>query len=222
MSSELIRLKEVMDRLRSPGGCPWDAEQTHESLLKYLLEESYEYVDAVDQNDRTAMREELGDVLLQVYFHCAIAQESEVEPFTIEDVAQSIADKLIHRHPHVFTDSDVTYDDILENWEKQKREEKGRTSATDGVPMAQPAMALAAKVIYRAEKYGYAIPVEHPVNLAGEMTEATVGAALLGIIDLAQQSGIDPENALRAATKMYISRIHEYEIESSENQGSKS
>ena len=92
MSSELIRLKEVMDKLRSPGGCPWDAEQTHQSLLKYLLEESYEFVDAVDENDRKAMRGELGDVLLQVFFHSRIAEESE-DPFTIEDVAKGIADK---------------------------------------------------------------------------------------------------------------------------------
>ena len=153
MTSELLRLKEVMHRLRSPGGCPWDAEQTHESLLKYLLEESYEYSEAVIENDRAAMREELGDVLLQVYFHAAIAAEDKDDPFTVEDVAAGIADKLIRRHPHVFTDSEVTFDDVLENWEKQKREEKGRTSATDGVPLAQPAMALAAKLIYRAEKY---------------------------------------------------------------------
>jgi len=91
-----------MDRLRSPGGCPWDADQTHQSLIKYLLEESYEFVDAVDENDREAMREELGDILLQVYFHSRIAQEHATDPFGIEDVAKGIADKLIRRHPHVF------------------------------------------------------------------------------------------------------------------------
>ena len=115
MASELIRLQEVMHRLRSAGGCPWDAEQTHQSLLKYLLEESYEFSEAVDELDRTAMREELGDVLLQVYFHAAIAAEDRNDPFTIEDVAGGIADKLIRRHPHVFTDSEVTFDDVLEN-----------------------------------------------------------------------------------------------------------
>jgi XTP/dITP diphosphohydrolase len=211
MTSELIRLHEVMHRLRSPGGCPWDAEQTHESLLKYLLEESYEFSEAVDEKDRTAMREELGDVLLQVYFHAAIAAEDPEDPFTIEDVAGGIADKLIRRHPHVFTDSKVTFDDVLENWEKQKQEEKGRTSAIEGVPLAQPAMALAAKMIYRADKYGYSLPVAHPVTLPSDTDEAKLGEILLGVIDQAQQLGIDPEIALRTATKSYISRIQEHE-----------
>ena len=214
MASELLRLQEVMHRLRSPGGCPWDAEQTHESLLKYLLEESYEFSEAVDELDRAAMREELGDVLLQVYFHAAIAAEDLNDPFTIDDVAAGIADKLIRRHPHVFTDSDVTFDDVLENWEKQKREEKGRTSATDGVPTAQPAMALAAKLLYRADKYGYSLPVAHPVTIEGDTDEAQLGALLLGIIDQAQKLGIDAEIALRSATKKYIEVIHEHEAAS--------
>lgn len=213
MTSELLRLKEVMHRLRSPGGCPWDAEQSHESLLKYLLEESYEFSEAVDEKDRLAMREELGDVLLQVYFHAAIAEEDSSDPFSIEDVAGGIADKLVRRHPHVFSDSEVTFDDVLENWEKQKREEKGRSSATDGVPMAQPAMALAGKVIYRADKYGYSLPVAHPVTIASESSEADLGALLLGIIDQAQKLGLDPEIALRNATKSFIAQIHEYENE---------
>jgi XTP/dITP diphosphohydrolase len=213
MTSELVRLQEVMHRLRSPGGCPWDAEQTHESLLKYLLEESYEFSEAVDEKDRVAMREELGDVLLQVYFHAAIAEEDSHDPFSIDDVARGIADKLIRRHPHVFTDSEVTFDDVLENWEKQKREEKGRTSATDGVPLAQPAMALAAKLIYRADKYGYSLPVAHPVTIEGDTDEAQLGLILLGILDQAQKLGIDAEIALRTATKGYISAIHEYEAE---------
>ena len=213
MTSELLRLKEVMHRLRSPGGCPWDAEQTHESLLKYLLEESYEYSEAVIEGDRVSMREELGDVLLQVYFHSAIAEEDPEDPFTVEDVAAGIADKLIRRHPHVFTDSEVTFDDVLENWEKQKREEKGRTSATDGVPMAQPAMALAAKVIYRADKYGYSLPVAHPVTISGDTDEVQLGEILLGILDQAQKMGIDAEVALRSAAKRYIDTIHAHEAE---------
>ena len=105
--SQLQRLVEVMDTLRSPGGCPWDAEQTHESLLKYLLEESYEFVDAVQSDNRVDMREELGDVLLQVYFHARMAQEHPTDPFSIEDVAQGIADKLIRRHPHVFAGVEI-------------------------------------------------------------------------------------------------------------------
>ncbi len=213
MTSELVRLQEVMHRLRSPGGCPWDATQTHETLLKYLLEESYEFSQAVDEKDREAMREELGDVLLQVYFHAAIAQEDSEDPFSIDDVARGIADKLIRRHPHVFTDSEVTFDDVLENWEMQKREEKGRTSATEGVPLAQPAMALAAKLIYRADKYGYSLPLAHPVTIPSDIDEAELGRLLLGIIDQAQKLGIDAEIALRQATKSYISSIHDYEAE---------
>jgi XTP/dITP diphosphohydrolase len=206
-----------MDRLRSPGGCEWDAEQTHESLLKYLLEESYELVEAVEENDRTAMQEELGDILLQVYFHSRMAEDDQAAPFDIEDVARGVADKLIHRHPHVFTDSDVTYDDVLENWEAQKAIEKGRTSATDGVPLGQPAMLLANKMIYRAEKSRYSIPVEHPVKLGANPTELDVGAAIFGIIDQAQAAGIDPEAALRATTKMYIARIKEFEAQKSQD-----
>ena len=211
MSSELLRLRQVMDQLRSPGGCQWDAEQTQETLLKYLLEESYEYIEAVEDNDRAAMQEELGDLLLQVYFHSRVAEDDKDAPFNIEDVAKGIADKLIHRHPHVFTDSDVTYDDVLENWEKQKREEKGRTSAVDGVPLGQPAMSLATKMIYRSEKSGYSVPIAHPVEIAPDISESELGEVLFGLIDQAQAAGLDPEVALRAATKKYIEAIKQYE-----------
>ncbi|MEI9908009.1 MAG: MazG family protein [Actinomycetota bacterium] len=123
--SHLLELVAVMDRLRSPGGCVWDAEQTHESLLKYLLEESYEYIEAVETSDREAMREELGDVLLQVYFHARMAEEHPTEPFSIEDVAKSVAEKLVRRHPHVFGDAVVSSsDEVLENWEALKSAEK--------------------------------------------------------------------------------------------------
>ena len=110
-----------MDRLRSPGGCPWDAEQSHDSLVKFLLEESYEFIEAVETNDREAMREELGDVLLQVYFHARMAEEHPTDPFSIEDVAQGVAEKLVRRHPHVFADvEDLSSDEVLENWEALK------------------------------------------------------------------------------------------------------
>ena len=123
--SQLQRLFEVMDYLRSPGGWPCDEEQTHESLLKYLLEESYEFVDAVKSDNRVDMREELGDVLLQVYFHARMAQEHPTDPFSIEDVARGIADKLIRRHPHVFEGVEVRDShEVLENWEEIKKKEK--------------------------------------------------------------------------------------------------
>jgi XTP/dITP diphosphohydrolase len=215
--SQLEKLREVMDRLRSPGGCPWDAEQTHESLLKYLLEESYEFIEAVETNDREAMREELGDVLLQVFFHARMAQDHPTDPFTVEDVAQVVAEKLVRRHPHVFGDVKVSgSEEVLENWEAQKALEKGRTSAIDGVPLAQPALPLAAKLMYRTEKFGYELPINQPVKISPS-TEAELGELLLGIIDQAIALGLDPEAALRGATKGYIAQISEYEAKKQGN-----
>jgi len=204
--SELQRLVEVMDRLRSPGGCAWDAEQTHESLIKYLLEESYEFIDAIETDDRAGMREELGDVLLQVYFHSRIAQDHPTDPFSIEDVARAIADKLISRHPHVFDNLAVSgTEEIIENWEAIKAREKGRTSAIDGIAMAQPALPLVAKILYRAEKY----KVDLDVNSysSDTATEKSVGEALASVIAWAHENGIDPESALRAQAREMIRQI---------------
>ena len=205
--SELLRLVEVMDRLRSPGGCPWDAEQTHQSLIKYLLEESYEFIDAIETDDRAGMREELGDVLLQVYFHSRIAQDHPTDPFTIDDVAGAIADKLISRHTHVFENLEVSgTDEIIENWEAIKAREKGRTSAVDGIAMSQPALPLVAKILYRAEKYNVALKVDaHESDSAA--TEKSVGDALASVIAWAYDNGIDPENALRAKAREMIREI---------------
>ena len=204
--SELQRLVEVMDRLRSPGGCAWDAEQTHESLIKYLLEESYEFIDAIETDDRAGMREELADVLLQVYFHSRIAQDHPTDPFSIEDVARAIADKLISRHPHVFDNLAVSgTEEIIENWEAIKAREKGRTSAIDGIAMAQPALPLVAKILYRAEKY----KVDLDVNSysSDTATEESVGEALASVIAWAHENGIDPESALRAQAREMIRQI---------------
>jgi XTP/dITP diphosphohydrolase len=215
--SELIRLVQVMDRLRSPGGCAWDAEQTHQSLIKYLLEESYEFIDAIESDDRVGMREELGDVLLQVYFHSRIAQDHPTNPFTIDDVAGAIADKLISRHPHVFDNLEVSgTDEIIENWEAIKAREKGRTSAIDGVAMSQPALPLMAKLIYRAEKFGSETGVNsitsvNDLNDDAIATEESVGQALASIIAWAHQHGIDPELALRAEARAVIARIQSNE-----------
>jgi XTP/dITP diphosphohydrolase len=204
--SQLQRLVEVMDRLRSPGGCPWDAEQTHESLIKYLLEESYEFIDAIETEDRAGMREELGDVLLQVYFHSRIAQDHPTDPFSIEDVAGAIADKLISRHPHVFEDLHVSgTDEIIENWESIKAREKGRTSAVDGIAMSQPALPLVAKLLYRAEKYNVELDVNH--FSSDKASEKAVGEALASVIAWAHENGIDPENALRAQAREMIRQI---------------
>lgn len=204
--SQLQRLVEVMDRLRSPGGCPWDAEQTHESLIKYLLEESYEFIDAIETDDRTGMREELGDVLLQVYFHSRIAQDHPTDPFSIEDVAGAIADKLISRHPHVFENLEVSgTDEIIENWEAIKAREKGRTSAIEGIAMSQPALPLVAKILYRAEKYNVDLHVDQ--FSTEKATDKSVGEALASVIAWAHENGIDPENALRAQAREMIRQI---------------
>jgi XTP/dITP diphosphohydrolase len=201
-----------MDKLRSPGGCPWDAEQTHQSLLKYLLEESYEFIESVENNDRQDMQEELGDLLLQVYFHSRMAEEDTNQPFNIEDVAKSVADKLIRRHPHVFAGTKVdNSQDVLENWEKQKALEKGRSSIIDGVPLAQPALPLAAKVVYRINKLNYSLPISQPIKLSDQTNQHQFGDILLGLIAQAVEKGLDPEAALRGATKSLIAQIQEQE-----------
>ena len=212
MSSELLRLREVMDTLRSPGGCPWDAEQDHESLLKYLLEESYEFIEAVENKDRTSMQEELGDLLLQVYFHSRMAEEDADNPFNVEDVAKTVTDKLIRRHPHVFGGTKVeSSSEVLENWEAQKAAEKGRTSIIDGVPLAQPALPLAAKVLYRMNKLNFELEVDKPTKISEQLNQDQFGDLLLGLIAQAVDLGIDPEAALRTATKSLISKIQEHE-----------
>ena len=216
MSSELLRLLEVMDQLRSPGGCPWDAEQTHQSLIKYFLEESYEFIDSVESEDRQAMKEELGDLLLQVYFHSRIAEEHPTEPFSIEDVAAGIADKLVRRHPHVFGDVKAeSSDEVLQNWELLKAAEKSRTSATDGVALSQPALPLITKLIYRAEKNG--IKLDLPVDLPTAHTnndvpaEIAIGDALVAAVVAAIKQGIEPEDLLRARAREISDEIKRIE-----------
>ena len=180
MTSPVDQLVQVMDQLRSPGGCPWDAEQTHESLARYLLEETYEALEAMDQGDLGSLREELGDLLLQVVFHARIAQESDPE-FSLAAIAQGVVDKLIRRHPHVFTDLVVTSNEQLEdNWTKIKETEKQRESVTDGVPIAMPALALATQLIYRSRKIdadaGDSAMKEALRKIIGEVSQEQVAA----------------------------------------------
>jgi len=199
-----------MDRLRSKDGCPWDAEQTHESLLKYQLEESYEYIEAVEKGDRADMREELGDLLLQIYFHSRIAQEHPEDPFDIDDVAKGVADKLISRHPHVFGEVKVNSSkEVHANWERIKNEEKGRTQFDEGVPLAQPALALAAKLILRAEKNGLKKPEATAPTSSALDKEVALGDALLALISWAIEAELDPESALRKAALRYRDSIKE-------------
>lgn len=214
MSSELNRLRQVMDTLRSENGCPWDGEQTHESLLKYLLEESYEFIEAVENKDKNGMQEELGDLLLQVFFHSRMAQEDQHEPFDIEDVAKSVTDKLIKRHPHVFAGQSVKdSQEVLENWEQQKVIEKGRISSLDGIPLAQPALSLATKVIYRSKKLNIALNLDNSMKIDTDINQEQFGELLLGLISQAVLKGLDPEAALRAATKSLMIQIQEQEKE---------
>jgi XTP/dITP diphosphohydrolase len=196
MTSPLERAVQVMDRLRSPGGCPWDAEQTHESLTRYLLEEAYEVLEAIETGDLALLREELGDLLLQVLFHARITQELPPgEAFGIEDVAGDLVDKLVGRHPHVFAGAEAgSAAELNETWERHKAAEKGRTSAVDGVPMNQPALALAAKLVTRARRAA----LDVPVPVVDEF-----GARLLVIVGEAVEAGIDPEAALRRTARAY-------------------
>ena len=206
--SELLRLAEVMNKLRSPGGCPWDAEQTHESLIKYLLEESYEFIDAVETNDRAGLQEELGDLLLQVYFHARIAQDDPQSPFTIEDVARGIADKLINRHPHVFSDVQVSgVAEVISNWEEIKAAEKGRTSAIDGVALSQPSLLLISKLLHRAEKYGVSLDLPTAqVNDAEMAVEQIVAIAAW-----ASANEIDLDALLRQRARALMAQIQSNE-----------
>jgi XTP/dITP diphosphohydrolase len=215
MTSPVERLVQVMDQLRSPGGCPWDAEQTHESLARYLLEETYEALEAMDQGDLGSLREELGDLLLQVVFHARIAQESE-PTFSLDAIAQGVVDKLVRRHPHVFTDLVVTSNEELEaNWAKIKEKEKQRESVTDGVPLAMPALQLATQLIYRARKSGVVAgdsEVKESVReVIGEVSQEQIAALLVATVELAREADIDAESVLRAEMMRYRTRVRESE-----------
>jgi len=196
MSSPLERAVEVMDQLRSPGGCPWDAAQTHRSLAQYLVEETYEVLEAIETDDLMLLREELGDLLLQVLFHARIAEElPSAEKFSIHDVAADLIDKLVRRHPHVFAGAEVSGAiAVNERWELQKAEEKGRDSAVDGVPIAQPALALSAKLVARASRAG--VDVE---SAPGD----DIGERLFAVVRDAVATGVDPEGALRLTARRY-------------------
>ena len=205
----LLDAVAVMDRLRSPGGCPWDAEQTHASLGQYLVEECYELLDAIGDGDPAALREELGDVLLQVLFHARIAADAGGgAAFDVDDVAAELVDKLVSRHPHVFARSErlATAAEQEARWEELKRAEKRRSSAVDGVALGQPAVALAAKLVSRALRAG--LP---PDLLPGVPPAASVaaepGAALFAIAALSKSAGHDPESDLRAVALAFAAAV---------------
>ncbi|GAA1349020.1 nucleoside triphosphate pyrophosphohydrolase [Streptomyces beijiangensis] len=199
--ARLLDLVQVMDKIRRE--CPWSSQQTHKGLAKYGIEEAYELVEAIEEGDRAELREELGDVLLQVVFHARIAQEATGEEgdesFSIDDVAATIVEKLIHRHPHVFGDATAeTPEDVKAHWLRTKAIEKQRDSVTEGVPLGQPALALAAKLTSRVRTADLDVPLP---------TGAGVGYQLLALAAAAEAEGTDPEAALRAAARAYRDAI---------------
>lgn len=203
----LLEAAAVMDRLRSPGGCPWDADQTHSSLGQYLLEETYELLDAIEDGDLAALREELGDVLLQVLFHSRIAAEHPEQAFDVDAVAAELVAKLVSRHPHVFAGAQrlATAAEQEAHWEQLKREEKRRDSSVDGVPLGQPALALAAKLVSRTRRAGL------PADLLGLNGTGHTGEALFAAAAAARLAGTDPEAELRAAAKRFALRVRRAE-----------
>jgi XTP/dITP diphosphohydrolase len=196
--ARLLDAVTVMDRLASPGGDPWKRQQTHRSLAKYMLEEAYEAVDAIDADDYAGLREELGDVLLQVVLHARLAEElPDGRAWTIDDVAGDLVAKLVRRNPHVFADSTAqTIDEITEQWEQVKAAEKAGRGPLDGIVRAQPALSLAAKIASRAERAGIPLdPTDGPAAAAAD--PADLGERLWSLVAEASAQGIDAETALR-------------------------
>lgn len=211
--ARLLDLVAVMDRLRSPGGCPWDARQTHASLVEYLIEEAYETVETIEESDRDGLREELGDLLLQVVFHARIAAEDADDPWTIDDVADGIVTKLVARHPHVFGEATAeTAEEVEANWHALKAKEKGRESVTDGIPAALPALVHAGKVLSRSAALGDRLPALPAVAAAaaamtGVEDEEHFGDLLVALVAEGRARGFDAETAVRVASRRRIGTI---------------
>ena len=213
--SRVIDLVAVMDRLRSPGGCPWDARQTHSTLVEYLIEEAYETVEAIETDDDAGLREELGDLLLQVVFHARIAQERAENPWSIDEVADGIIAKLIRRHPHVFADGTASSaEDVEANWHAIKAQEKGRSSVTEGIPAALPSLVHIGKVLSRSATLPLPpLPQESVAAAALESiaSEEDFGDLLVSLVALARERGIDAEAAGRGASRRLVERIRAVE-----------
>jgi len=227
--SNFERLVEVVRRLRAPDGCPWDREQTHQSLLSDLLEESYEFMEAVELGDDHHMEEELGDLLLQVVLHSQIAAEEN--RFNVDSVAGEIADKLVRRHPHVFGDEQVSgTDEVLQNWEQIKLTEKGkedRTSILDGIPKQLPALHRAQKVQKKVSRFGFDWKSVGPALdkveeefaefrealESGDLDHAEdeLGDILFSVVNVARHNGISAEDALRRTIAKFTTRFNHIE-----------
>lgn len=221
----VLDLVKIMARLRGPGGCPWDAEQTHETLAPHLLEETHELVEAVDAADSDAIRDELGDVLLQVVFHAQIAADEG--RWDVDDVAEGLARKLVHRHPHVFGSTEVSgADEVLVNWEKLKAEETGaRKGVEDDIPMSLPALARAAKVQRRAAGWGFEWrsldgamdALREEVDelrdaVEPEDAEGEIGDVLFATVAVARRMGVDAETALRRTIRTFAERYERFTV----------
>jgi XTP/dITP diphosphohydrolase len=217
--TKIDELIETARTLRAPGGCPWDAEQTHQSLAKYLIEETYELIDAIESNDRQQILEELGDVLYHVVFHSDLAESGSLgEPFNIQDVAELSIAKMKGRHPHVFgTPEELekykaeTGDDVMKSWDAHKMKEKPeRQSVLDGIPSSLPALLLADKVIGKAQKLGVLESEATPAFALGD--EDQLGGLLLALVLSAKHQGLDAERALRETIRELQVEIRAFEL----------
>lgn len=215
----LLDLVKVMAKLRGPGGCPWDREQTHQTLAHPLLEETHELLGAIDSADSDAIRDELGDLLLQVVFHAEMA--SEDGRWDIDDVARRLTEKLIHRHPHVFADVQVSgADEVVTNWERLKAEEgSARRGVEDEIPATLPALARAGKVQRRAAGWGVEWPSAEAAvaalggevgALSAESGEREIGEVLFAAVAVARKLGVDAESALRRTTRDFAERYERF------------
>jgi len=223
---KLESLIQTAHQLRAPGGCAWDAEQTHESLIQYLLEETFELIEAIESGNRDEVLEELGDVLYQVIFHSDLASTGTLgEPFDLEDVSEFMEQKMRSRHPHVFGSEDEkskyaanSGEAVMQNWDQHKRREKPmRTSIMDGIPGEMPALARANKIIGKAEKSGILSPLSQPAIPMAD--EKELGQLLLAIVASARSLKLDSERALRSAVRQLEREIREQEIEGASDAG---
>jgi MazG family protein len=223
----LTRLKEIVARLRAPDGCPWDREQTHSTLRASLIEESHEVIDAIERSDDSNLREELGDLLLQVVMHAQLADERGA--FTLEEIAATVSEKMVRRHPHVFGDKLASDSEaVLKQWEKIKREEKGENAGVlDGVAASLPALLRSQTLQKKAARVGFDWPDVGPVyeKLAEEIgeireavgkndaaeIEAEIGDLLFSAVNLARKLGVDAETALAGANKRFLTRFRHIE-----------
>jgi tetrapyrrole methylase family protein / MazG family protein len=223
LARQFLEAVEIMARLRSPGGCPWDLEQSHQTLKKYMIEEAYELLESIDKNDDAEMMEECGDVLLQVLFHARIAEEEG--RFSIQDVLECLCEKLISRHPHVFGNAVAdTAHEVLDRWEKLKRKEKPeRTSILDGIPKKYPALMQAEKIQKKVTKIGF--DWDHIDQVFDKFTEEwgefreahdarepakieeELGDMLFALVNIARYVHVDPEEALKKTNQKFERRF---------------